>query len=221
MRICIPLRPKSFIHALKLLDHAQKKADIVELWIDTLSDKEVAVLIAKAKRPVLVVCKGKREKGDFKGSELQRVEKLIAAVMAGARYVDVGLHTADALIKKIKKVCEKRGAELVISHHDWKRTPSLDVLLKIAQQSGKKGADIIKIAAYCTAWSDTVVLYELVKRLREKKYNVVVVGMGQKSFFARLGCAVLGGEWTYAALDKKSATASGQPTVEEMRDVQG
>lgn len=220
IKVCVPIRAKTISEALSVLKKVEKtSANIVELWADAFSNEEVATFIARAKRPVLVVCKAKKEKGSFVGSEKLRVEKLIHAVNFGARYVDVGLHTSPAFINKLSAACKKSGTELVISHHEWTQTPQLKKLLSIAQKAHTRGADIIKIATFIRKWSDAVILFELTKILTEKGRKVVVVGMGPKSYFARLGGVILGGQWTYAALDMKNTTAAGQPMVQEMREL--
>ncbi|MEK7171471.1 MAG: type I 3-dehydroquinate dehydratase [Patescibacteria group bacterium] len=229
MRICIPIRVKSLKEAEKQVKNAilllksvpQKPEILFEIWLDRFcgSDFEANLrkLIKNCKAPVIAVCRGKIERGDFKGSEKERIEILKNAVLAGAKMVDCGIRTDKKLVGDLKKVCRKHGAKLIISKHIWDKTPELPDLLKIFKSAKALGADIVKIATSAKKWSDNVVLFELVSRVSQKGGEIIAVGMGECGRISRIGCPLLGSYLTYVALDEKSRTAEGQFTLKEIK----
>ena len=190
MKICIPVREKSTARAALQIKKAQKEADFVEIWLDKIESEKAALLIKICKKPVIVVCRGLREQGSFKGSEKERIERLIKAVEAGAQFVDCGVQTSLNLIKKLKTATRRAGAKLIISEHFWKGTPSLGQLEKKVAKAKRMGADIVKIATTVKNWSDNVVLFELTARAAARGGGGYCCGDGRagKNFSHRL-CA--------------------------------
>lgn len=225
MRICIPIRAKNYKAARNQLKKAVKQVEsdksnlkfLIEIWLDSLLENEIANLIKTAKIPVIAVCKSREEKGSFRGSEEDRIDKLKKAVLSGARYVDCGIYTQKSLIKELGKTCKKYGAKLIISRHFWKNTPDISELEKVVKKAKTLGADIVKIAVTADKWACNAMLFELVKRAREKKIEIIAVGMGKEGKLSRIGCLLLGGYLTYVALDNKSKTAKGQLILPELK----
>ncbi|MEK9132820.1 MAG: type I 3-dehydroquinate dehydratase [Patescibacteria group bacterium] len=214
MKICIPIVAKCRLEAEKLIRRAQPGADLLEIWLDNLNQADVLPLISTLKKPVIAVCRGKEERGSYMGTEETRVGILCEAVRSGSKYVDIGLQTASDLIKRIKKVAKKEGAQLIISKHFWDSTPDLDELIEISKKAKHLGADIVKVAAQVNKWSDNVLLFEFTKRLASRD-KMIVIGMGERGQISRIGCPLLGSFLTYVALDEKNKTASGQFTLGE------
>jgi len=211
---------------------------LLELWLDKIGSPQAMKqetgnrketggqgyreVFREAKRPIIAVCRTKIEHGTFEGSEHERVQRLEQAIEAGAKFVDIGIHTNPSLIKKLQKICCKKRATLIISKHFWNSTPSLRDLMKTYQRAKKLGAHkerqpIVKIATHIKYWSDNIILFEFTRRMKATGKNVIVVGMGERGKISRIGCPLLGSYLTYAALDRRSRTAEGQMTFREMR----
>lgn len=220
MKICVPIREKTLQKAQQQVRKASKQADFIEIWLDYFPAENMALnlkeLIKTAKKPVIAVCRGSKEKGDFGGTEQERIEVLKRAVQGGAKLVDIGIHTAQKLIKSLKVVCQKHHAKLIISAHIWKNTPGLENLKRLLLRAKKPGADIVKIATLVRNWPDNVLLFELTMRAQKMGQKIIVIGMGEKGRISRIGCPLLGSYLTYVALDEKSRTASGQLTIDEL-----
>ncbi|MBI4994158.1 type I 3-dehydroquinate dehydratase [Candidatus Peregrinibacteria bacterium] len=226
MRICIPIYAKSVKEAekqvKKTLKMVRQKPEILfEVWLDRLMRPDFEAnfkkLIKFCKASVIAVCRGKIERGNFKGGERERIEILKNAVLAGAKLIDCGIQTDKTLVGDLKKVCKKHGAKLIISKHIWDGTPELKDLLKIFKSAKALGADIVKIATYAKKWSDNAVLFELVSRISQKGGKIIAIGMGKRGRISRIGCPLLGSYLTYVALDEKSRTADGQLTLREIK----
>lgn len=208
----MPIREFNGSNTVKKLKKAQLRADLVEVWLDKLSSADIQKVIKLAKKPLIGVCRSAGEKGSFRGEEGERIQVLINSAEAGFEYIDCGLNTQIALIKKLSAKCKKSKTKLIISAHFWDETPNLDDLLEMAKKAQNLGADIIKIAAYVKNWSDNTILFEFVRILKKRKVRSIVVGMGEKGKLSRIGCPLLGSFLTYIALDEKSKTAPGQLT---------
>ncbi len=221
MKICIPIREKMLQKAQQQVRKAAKHANFIEIWLDFFPAENLELnlkkLIKMAQKPVIAVCRANDEKGSFSGTEEQRIERLALAMQAGAKLVDIGLHTNKSLIRFLKKSCRRKGAKMIISQHIWDQTPRLSYLLSHIQKAKKLGADIVKIATQVRSWSDNTVLFELTARAQEIGQKVIIIGMGEKGKISRIGSPLLGSFLTYAALDEKSKTAPGQPTIDELR----
>lgn len=215
MKICIPIRERFLDKAKKQVAKAQKHADFVEIWLDCFGPEQAGHLIKHCRKPVIAVCRAKTEKGRFNGSEKDRINMLKIASASGARFVDVGIHTDPALLKNLKKICRKHGAEMIVSRHIWDGTPGFSELFKLAAKMKKAGADIVKIAVFVKRWPDNVILFELTKRISESGGKIIAIGMGEKGKISRIGCPLLGSFLTYAALDEKGKTAPGQLLLKE------
>lgn len=221
MRICIPIRENNLEKTKKQVRRAKKAARgmkevYLEIWLDEIS---ADVIFANAGiYPIIAVCRGPIEHGSFMGLEKEKIERLKNAVSAGAKFVDVGIHTNPSLIKNLKKICSKKHAKLIISMHIWGNTPHLPYLEKLALKAKKLGADMVKIATFVKQWEDNVILFELTRRLKKRGLKPIIIGMGEKGKISRIGCPFLGSYLTYVALDKKSKTALGQLTIREAKN---
>lgn len=215
LKLCIPLQKPT----AALLKKAERVGDLVELWADALSQKQLVALIKATQSPVVVTCKDKAEKGVFTGGDQTKIEVLAEAAKAGATYIDCGSHVAQSEVNQLKKSLKNTAAQLILSTHFWTKTPVIEELLKHAKELKKRGADIVKIATTIKSPVDVVTLFELATRLKSKATSFVIVGMGPLSKVARIGCTVLGGEFTFAALSTKYTTAPGQMTVKEVREL--
>ncbi|MEK7524384.1 MAG: type I 3-dehydroquinate dehydratase [Patescibacteria group bacterium] len=223
MRICIPIRQKSLKKAIKAAQEGLKKASkledaghelLFEVWLDDMAG--LGDFIRRVKRPVIVVCRGPIEKGSFKGTEQERVLRLKEGIIAGSRFVDLGMQTHPRYIEEIKKVTQKMGASIIISQHFWGKMLPLLELIEWVKKAQKMGADIIKIAVTVNHWEDNVTLFELTRRASTQKIKMIVVGMGEKGKVSRMGCPLLGSYLTYVALSDAQKTAPGQWNLAEM-----
>lgn len=217
MKICIPIRAASRKEAIRQIKKAQKHADFIEVWLDSIFSLGLGPTRPKSRflgrAKFIFVCRAPIEHGNFRGTSKERIEILKNAILAGAKFVDVGIHTQKKLIFDLKKTCKKTGAKLIISKHFWNETPALSVLLSEVKKAQALGANIVKIATYAKKWSDNSVMFELTKRVFQKGGKIIALAMGEKGKISRIGCPLLGSYLTYVALDDKSKTADGQFTI--------
>jgi len=202
--ICLSLAEKSLhecLQALQRVKLAEIRLDLVKL-----SQHDIKKLFSQPKK-LIATC---RPQGP---SDNRRKKKLLAAIRAGAAYVDVELQSKASFLRAIRDTARQKHCKLIISYHNSRQTPSRRKLLAIVSRCFKRGADLAKIACHVRHYRDNVLLLSLLSTNRP----LIIVGMGEKGRLTRLMAPLLGSAFTYAALDQTRLTAPGQLTLSEMR----
>lgn len=152
-------------------------------------------------------------------AERRRVDLLIDAVELGAEFVDIELATDERLRKALLAQLARRGfrTSLIVSHHDFRRTPSLRRLKGIYDRCTDAGAAVVKVVTAAVRPEDNLRILELVAHARRKCQPIVAFCMGEAGRVSRLAAPLLGTEFGFACLRTDEGSAPGQFTVEEMR----
>lgn len=203
--------------AFKAIEEANRFADLIELRMDYLKEIEFESLTKGCQRPFVVTNRRKEEGGRFKGSEEKRICILKKAIDLGADYIDVEVGTKISLLQSLIK--NKRGAKIILSFHNFRATPSQKELKRLCNHMNRLGANIIKIVTFARSWEDNLLILSLIPFAREKRKKIVAFCMGEKGRMSRVFAPIMGAEWTYASLNKNRASAPGQLTVYEMKDI--
>ena len=74
--------------------------------------------------------------------------KLVKAIEAGARYVDVELEAPKQMSKRVRQAAHENGTVFIRSYHDFEGTDSLEALKAIVEKCVYHGADMVKIVTY-------------------------------------------------------------------------
>jgi 3-dehydroquinate dehydratase-1 len=123
-----------------------------------------------------------------------------------AGLVDLELRQAGAM-KEVIRDAREGGAGVILSHHDFRRTPAPDQLRELARRAADAGADIFKVATMTREARDLAVLIEFLADEKEK-LPLAVMGMGVYGKISRLVLARAGSCLNYGYLG--SPNASGQ-----------
>ncbi|MBU1151916.1 type I 3-dehydroquinate dehydratase [Patescibacteria group bacterium] len=204
--ICIPLKHKSSTQLLKKIKEAQGLADLLEIHFDQLkiiSDKTLKQIFKSTNLPILYKSLGQKDK-------LEKVLKYRPA------YLDLDLKTSHSLINLVRKISPK--TKLILSHHDFEKTPSSKILKALVGKMRKKGADICKIATSAKNLADSFRILELLSE-ESPKSPCIFIAMGRKGRISRLTGHLFGNYLMYAPLDKKSSTANGQIPAKELKQI--
>jgi len=189
--------------------------DMFEVRIDLIGEdwQEVA---AQLKKPWIACNRTKDEGGNWQDSEARRKEELLKAVRLGAAMVDIELATKN-LNNAVSLI--KKGARCIISSHNLKETPPLDELKKIVRKELAAGADTCKVVTLAQKAEDNLAVLSLIADFPQAK--IVAFAMGPLGLASRILCPLLGGELTYAAIEKGAESASGQITAAELHNLYG
>ena len=157
--------------------------------------------------------------------------RLVRAIEAGARYVDVEMEAEKQMSKRVRNAAHENGTVFIRSYHDFNGTPSVDELRAIVSRCRYHGADVVKLVTMADDPADVdrvMSLYEWCNTEADGGIEALADGgliafcMGEAGKQSRVECLKYGSPYTYAALTEEEAAAPGQwPTAEMMKAVYG
>jgi 3-dehydroquinate dehydratase type I len=217
--ICIPIREISLLALKKKLKAGEKHADVIEIWADQLPpETDPAEVVSLATKPLLIVNKGAAEKGQWHGSEKERLAVLKKYAAAGASYIDVAIDTDAELIQDMRSSFQEE-TDLILSYHNFEETPPLPDLQKKMEKGIELNADIIKVATYANTAEDNLTVLQLLAEANAREIPFIGICMGIRGKLSRVVAPALGSYITYVALHKKEASAPGQLTLKEFKKI--
>jgi 3-dehydroquinate dehydratase type I len=216
-KLCIPIVETTMGKALIAIKKANRLTDLIELRVDYLRNARLALLLQNRQKPFIVTNRRKEEGGNYKGEERKRLSVLQEAIDLGADYIDVELATERSSLQGL--IRNKRGTQVILSFHDFRRTPSGKELQRLFGQMIRLGADVIKIVPFARSWEDNLTILSLIPFAKARRQEIVAFCMGEKGKISRIYSPFLGAAWTYASLDQGRASAPGQLTVRELTDI--
>ena len=126
-------------------------------------------------------------------------------------FVDIELKAEEFEREEVARVVKNSGKKLILSYHDFEKTPCNDEIEEIFSQMVAKGADIAKVSFKANDYEDVSRLLCIAAR---QPIPTIAISMGEKGKISRVAGFVFNSVITYCALEK--AFAPGQLTVEEM-----
>ncbi len=200
---------------MKIIKEVSPLADLFELRIDLIGEGWQQ-LAKQLEKPWIACNRLPAEGGQWQGSDARRIETLLQAVELGADIIDVELNTLN--LENVARVIRKT-TKLLLSYHDLEKTPSLYEMKAIVRKQLKAGADICKVVTTARVFEDNLTTLQLIREFPDSK--IIAFAMGPSGLMSRALCPLVGGEFTYAAMEKGKESARGQMTVSEMRRIYG
>ena len=149
-------------------------------------------------------------------------KRLVRAIEAGARYVDVEMEVEKQMSKRIRNAAHESGTVFIRSYHDFEGTDSLEGLKAMVEKCQYHGADIVKLVTTAGTQDDVDRVMALYNEPGCADGNLIAFCMGEAGKQSRLDCLKYGSPYTYAALTAEEAAAPGQwSTAEMMKAVYG
>ena len=161
---------------------------------------------------------------------MQMAEKrLIRAIEAGARYVDVEIEAQKQMSKRVRQAAHENGTVFIRSYHDFEGTSSFEALKAVVEKCVYHGADMVKIVTTAHSEADVEKVLALYEWCREEKKSgnerigaladggLLAFCMGETGRQSRVDCLKMGAPYTYAALSEEEAAAPGQWVAEDMK----
>lgn len=151
--------------------------------------------------------------------------RLVRAIEAGARYVDVELEAQKQMSKRVRQAAHENGTIFIRSYHDFEGTDSLEALKAIVEKCVYHGADMVKVVTMASSQADAdkvLALYGWCASYNDEKIAALADGgliafcMGDAGKQSRLDCLKHGAPYTYAALTEEEAAAPGQWAADDM-----
>jgi 3-dehydroquinate dehydratase-1 len=197
--------PKALTVAKRLKTGA---VDFLELRLDAFAalgdgDRELARLeraCAGLPAPLIVTARrpGEGGAGDLPAG---RRRELLLRFLCRATLVDVELASLRSLVAVVDAAAE-RGVGLLCSHHDFRTTPSLGRLQKLAGSAFEAGATVFKVATMAQTPQALTTLLRLVTETPVKRgRGLAVMGMGSFGKLSRVTLGRAGSVLNYGYLD--------------------
>ncbi len=220
--ICVPIFGKDAEEILYKAKKASSVCDILELRLDLsegICDKRLKSLIASLPLPVIVTNRSSLEGGKFKKDEHERICQLEKAAEFGADFIDVEFSTQETLRKRLKRQCDKFQSKIILSYHNFKKTPSQKELFSLFDQMADFDPAVIKIVTHAQDGLDFLPIANLYPRARQKSVGFIGFCMGKEGCYSRLFCLKLGAFLTFACLEEAASSAPGQVPVKIMKEI--
>ena len=160
---------------------------------------------------------------------MQMAEKrLIRAIEAGARYVDVEIEAQKQMSKRVRQAAHENGTVFIRSYHDFEGTDSFEALKAMVEKCVYHGADMVKIVTTAHSAADAEKVMALYDWCRQEKASgnerigalaeggLIAFCMGEDGRQSRLDCLKYGAPYTYAALNDEEIAAPGQWSTSAM-----
>ncbi len=214
IRICVVVTGENMKEFLDNLDKAQKETDLVELRVDYIKNLELEdldIIKKKLKKKAIFTFRKKDEGGKAEISEEERLKFINKAVKL-FDYIDIEFSSIDK-----ESAVVKNAQNLIVSYHDFEKTPPYEDLEKILNDMAKTEAGILKLVTMSNGRADNFNLMKLLVKNKTGK-NVIILGMGEEGRPTRILAPLKGSYLTYASINK-SSSAPGQIDVEEMKQL--
>lgn len=231
--ICVPILADDPAAARRdAILAAERGADIIEYRADILMDADLSLsaridrikaLVAGSPLPCIITCRPEWEGGFYTGDEDERVSMFEALGLAEhpPAYIDVELtaYTRSANIRqKINLAVDHPKQErsvhtrLILSTHDFEGRPA-DLTRRLLAMHAEPACAAVKVAYRARSIRDNLELFDI---LSERPKPTIALGMGEFGLMSRVLAPKFGGFLTFASLRDESATAPGQPTIDDL-----
>ena len=180
--------------------------DVIELRIDQFENREIDHIKNVAKKVksydfyIIATVRSKLE-GGSDISDDERL-KIFDAIADFADIVDIE-YTSDSIKEKVKEIVKSKGKFLLMSYHDFEKTPSEDEVQKLIDDCKSQGADIVKYAFKANGFEDVSRLMCITNKNKDK--NIVAISMGEIGKITRVAGFIFGSLITYTYIGKSFA----------------
>ena len=216
-RTCVSIGEKNPKKIRSVLKKTLAKSDYAEIRFDFLKKSDIPIVLEQNKKNLskcICTLRPKSEGGLFTGKEDERKAILRLIAEYNPYLLDVEFNT----IKRDKKLAtylKRSKCKLLISWHDFKKTPN-KCQLKSRYDKMRKISNMIKIVTVAKNVSDVSRLLSLYSL--KSKEKIIAFCMGEEGKFSRILCLHLGSPFTYVSLGK--AIAPGQFSVDEIKSLE-
>ncbi|EXC79675.1 catabolic 3-dehydroquinate dehydratase [Acinetobacter baumannii 25307_8] len=203
-------------------------ADLAEFRIDLLSfasdTKQVIALGHELKKilgnkPMIATIRTKNE-----GSQLEISDadygKTYQAYLKNPfmDWLDVEMFRDQKVVSEIVQKAHQKKVLVVMSNHDFQKTPSQDEIEKRLLKQDQMGADVLKIAVMPKSKQDVFTLMNATLKVSQQTTKpLLTMSMGQLGTISRVATANMGGSYSFGMIGQ--ASAPGQIDVTKLKQI--
>lgn len=225
--LAVPIAAKTLQEAEEQIQAAVAAgAELLELRTDYLVhlSVELALGVIDAARqlapglPIIVTCRDYQQGGTLRHPNDLRTDVLTAAVRAGADFIDVEYENfiSVAIGSKISlAISTGMGTRLILSDHNF-QTKFRNITKHYWEIANVFSGAIPKLVYSAHHINDCFDILDLQHGARSE---MIAFCMDEPGFMTRILTKKFYGLVTFANIGAKTATAPGQPTVEQLRDL--
>jgi 3-dehydroquinate dehydratase-1 len=215
-KTCVTITEKNPKKLNLILKNALRNSDYAELRLDFLKPFHVPDVLELTKKQLSrCVCtlRPTTEGGKFQGTDKERISILKLIAEYHPFLLDVEFNTLRKN-KILHNYIKKTKTEVLVSWHDFKKTPSIPALKNMLKQMQKFSKNI-KIVTNANVHDDSSKILSLYNN--STKTNLIAFAMGNEGRMSRILCLYLGAPFTYVSLGKP--VAPGQFSLDEVRRI--
>ena len=169
---------------------------------------------------ILFTFRSKREGGEKELTKEEYVELYKKVIVSGkADLIDVELYAGDDVIEELVALAHEYNVYVIMSNHDFEKTPDKDVIVERLMTMQEKNADILKMAVMPRDTYDVLTLLwatnEVQKELARKP--VVTMSMSKLGVVSRVCGEIFGSAITFGTVGE--ASAPGQIPVTSLKEI--
>lgn len=171
-------------------------------------------------KPILFTFRSRKEGGEEELAPEAYIALNIAMAESGlVDAIDLELFTGDALVSQAVARAHAKGVKVVMSNHDFHKTPAKEEIVKRLTKMQELGADVPKIALMPESKTDILTVLAATLEVSEKIADrpIITMSMSKTGVISRLAGEVFGSAATFGAVRK--ASAPGQISVTDLRTV--
>ncbi|WP_310629975.1 MULTISPECIES: type I 3-dehydroquinate dehydratase [unclassified Paraburkholderia] len=203
--------------------------DIIEYRIDYLNFDTDATQIAGLGKQVASVANGKpliltfrtkSEGGSKQISDKQYGDLYLALIKAHfIDILDVEMFRDPSVVREVVAAAHAAGIKVVMSSHDFQKTPSTAEIVARLRKQDTMGADILKIAVMPHNAADVLKLLDATEQIRDRysRKPLLTMSMGGLGAVSRFSGQVFGSDLTFGMIGQ--ASAPGQVDAKALRQV--
>ncbi|MBB6444975.1 type I 3-dehydroquinate dehydratase [Bacillus benzoevorans] len=207
----------------------EMEPDVIEWRVDTYENVEdihaVKEMTAKLRTVfkeelILFTFRSHKEGGKKEISDEYYTELNQAAITTkNIDLVDVELFNEERVLQAILAAAKENGVYVIMSNHDFFKTPAKEEIVARLRKMQEYGADIPKMAVMPQSVHDVMTLLDATNTMKTQYADrpIITMSMGGTGVISRLAGEVFGSAFTFAA--GKEASAPGQIPVAELRTV--
>lgn len=229
-KICVPLVGETQAELLEEARYAKDNGgDLVEWRLDFLKDSgDSRVLISCLRSlrtmvdelPILLTYRTEGEGG--KGTlQPKGIKDLFLELMQENKtdLVDLELAWEEETLRELVREAHRHQHKVVLSHHDWEKTPIKEDLTGLCHKMADLGADLSKLAVMARSNGDLLTVLETREELRAMlpSMPVLLFAMGTYGLPSRIFGGAVDLPLTFAA--GKRSTAPGQINLCDLRSI--
>ena len=203
-------------------------ADLAEFRIDLLSfasdTKQVIALGNELKKilgnkPMIATIRTKNEGGQLEISDADYGKSYQAYLKNPFMdWLDVEMFRDQKVVSEIVQKAHQKKVLVVMSNHDFQKTPSQDEIEKRLLKQDQMGADILKIAVMPKSKQDVFTLMNATLKVSQQTTKpLLTMSMGQLGTISRVATANMGGSYSFGMIGE--ASAPGQIDVTKLKQI--